>query len=153
MNLPQIGGWSIEVKHTVSGAHYYTGIVFFAHGQICPSRAFLPAPIWRDHHFCTINQRSFETKHVSVSNLSYYYNVFLCWWQMLMETETCFCFHHSLKWKQKHVSVSSCHLFVLYLLSIYGECSYLGSNGTINYSVGASSMPAAADLTYCVILT
>ena len=70
-----------------------------------------------------------------------------------METETCFRFHHSLKWKQKHVSVSSCHLFVINLHSIYGACSYLGSNGAINYSVGASSMPAAADLTYCATLT
>ncbi len=70
-----------------------------------------------------------------------------------METETCFNFHHCLKWKQKHVPVFSCYLFVINLLSIYGACSYLGSNGTINYSVGASSMPAATDLTYCATLT
>jgi hypothetical protein len=70
-----------------------------------------------------------------------------------METETCFGFHYSLKWKQKHIFVSSCHVFVINLLSIYGACSYLGSNGTINYSVGASFMPAAANLTYCATLT
>ena len=68
------------------------------------------------------------------NSLINYYYVFLCWWQMLMETKTCFCFHHSLKWNQKHISVSSCHLFVINLLSIYGTCSYSGSNGTINYS-------------------
>jgi hypothetical protein len=52
-------------------------LYFFARGQICPPRADLPAPFWRDHFFI-INQR-------------------------LMEMETCFPetrfrFRHSLKW-------------------------------------------------------
>ena len=85
------------------------------------------------------------------SPITHYY-VFLCWWQMLIETEMCFRFHHSLEWKQKHAFVSSSNLFVINLLSIYGTRSYLGSNGTINYSVGASFMPAAAGLTYCATL-
>ncbi len=64
-----------------------------------------------------------------------------------------FLFPSFIEMEQKQVSVSSCHLFLINLLSIYGACSYLGSNRTIHYSVGASFMPADVDLTYCATLT
>jgi hypothetical protein len=55
--------------------HYYTimEILVFASGQIiiCLPRAFLPAPIWRDHflHYYVTKDR-WKQKHVSVSNFS-----------------------------------------------------------------------------------
>ena len=63
------------------------------------------------------------------TSLAKNYDMFLCWWQMEMETEMCFRFHHSLKLKQKNISVSSCHLFVINLLSFMVRVPYLGYLG------------------------
>ena len=97
---------------------------FFARVQICP-------PQFGGIIFFTINQR-------------------------LMETETCFpetrFRFQGLIFFARNIDGNgnmfpgntfpfpSVIICLINLLSIYGACSYLGSNGTINYSVGASSM-------------
>ena len=65
-------------------------------GQICP-------PQFGGICFSLLTKDWWKRKHVSVSKST---NKLLLCFLTETETETCFRFHHTLKWKRQHVSVS-----------------------------------------------